>query len=369
MVSHTGIKHTTPQGRSERLHTRIVRVLILLTTAPLVLGAVISLAVTIINSRTQVTHAQQQMAMSVGNLVYHQWEHTLSGLRSAATSIAQSPSDRVKASVLTSLEQECAACQTIWLVDTAGSLLQQVGQTAPLPSLDKFQRTALADGSEVLPSIPASISSTSVVTLLVPVRRVAAPAGALLINLDLQMLGGETLTLLHFDHDGYSYIADRSGRLLISPDLDRTGSRIDLRTIPLVDAAINNVAWQPPQSQAYTGLLAPRVDGVWYHISQLDWYVFVEAPQAALSANNWTLFGIQGLLLVLTSSIAVLLGRRYESDSDVAGAALELSIRWLGCMWYCCATRSVTVPCSVNFVAFVSRFSNIWRSRNGSLII
>jgi signal transduction histidine kinase len=271
-----------------------------------------SLVVTISYARTQVIQEQQHMAVSIGNVLSDRWQHMLADLRAAASIMAQNSPDR-DAAVLTTLQHVCTACQTIWLVDLAGQLEQQAGEPAPLPSLDAVQRAALASGSEVLPSNPSPTSSTSVVVLLMPVYRAGVPAGALLTRLDMQTLGGEALMLMQFDHNAYSYIVDHAGRLLISPHPDRNSDRRDLRTIPLVDAALRGVAWEPPQSQAYTGLFAARVDGVWYKMSNPDWYVLVEAPQSVLLAHNWMLFGLQGVLVVLTSAAALLLGRRLAS--------------------------------------------------------
>jgi signal transduction histidine kinase len=309
MPSRAETHHLPRQGVSERLHTRVVRVFILLTLAPLVLGAIISLVVTISYSRTQVIQEQQNLAVSIGNLLSDRWQHMVADLRAGASIIAQNSPER-NAAVLSTLQHGCAACQTIWLVDLAGHLEQQAGEPAPPPVLDAVQRAALARGSEVLRTTPPPTSATSVVVLLVPVRRAGVPAGALLIRVDVQMLGGEALALMQFNHDAYGYITDHDGRLIISPRPDHNGERRDLHALPVVDAALRGVAWEPPQSQVYQGLFAARVDGVWYKMSNPDWYVLVEAPQSVLLAHNWALFSLQGGLVLLTGTAALLLGRR-----------------------------------------------------------
>jgi signal transduction histidine kinase len=293
----------------ERVHGRVLKVLTVLTIAPLVLSAVISLVVTISLTRREVTADQQRLALTISETLHDQWRHMIEELRASTSVIGQTLPESYRP-ILDSLQQLCGSCQMIWLVDTSGRVEQQVGTpTLALPP-DLDLRAALASGTEVIQLRAPVQGQPSKMVLVLPVQVAGKPWGALVTLLDLQQLGSHVLASLQFEHDAYAYITDRTGRLLISPRPEQVAAGRDVRTIPLVAAGLQGKQWVPPYSQDYTGLLAPLVDGVWYHMSEPDWYVFVEAPLSLSSAQNWYLFTVQGVLLLLTGGMAIVLGRR-----------------------------------------------------------
>jgi signal transduction histidine kinase len=295
--------------RPERLHTRVVTVLALLTIAPLVLGALISLVVSISLTRNVVTADQRVLASNIGRVLHERWDATIDDLRTT-TDILVPLTSAAQAPALTSLYKGCAACKGLWLVDASGQIVQQAGTLALAPYLDAHAQAALRRGGESIPTIPSYGSAHPQVLIVIPATMPGGTRASLLALIDLQQFGSQALAPIHMQHEAYSYIADPHGLLIISPRPDLVQPGRDLQPIPLVNAALNGQAWEPPRSQDYRGLLAPLVDGVWYQIPDLGWYVLVEAPVSLSSAHNWFLFGMQSLLLLLTCVAAVVLSRR-----------------------------------------------------------
>src|SRR5215212_6895083 len=78
----------------EQLRTRLVTVFALLTIAPLVLGALISLVVNTSLAQESVIEDQQSMATTIGNLLTDHWNDTVHELYEAAIMLDQSPPDK-----------------------------------------------------------------------------------------------------------------------------------------------------------------------------------------------------------------------------------------------------------------------------------
>jgi signal transduction histidine kinase len=328
-VSHSELHHATEAPPTpERLHARVVKVLAVLTIAPLVLSAVISLVVTISLSRQEVTTDQQRLALTISEILRERWRHTIDDLRASASSIGRTPPEDDPTG-LARLQHVCEPCEAIWLVDASGRIEQQVGTPGLALPPDSEVRVALASGTEVIQLRAPAHDRPSDMVLVLPVQVAGKPWGALVTLLNLQQLGSQVLAPLQFEHAAYAYVTDRTGRLLISPRPEQVPAGRDVRAIPLVAAGLQGKEWVPPYSQDYTGLLAPLVDGVWYHMSEPDWYVFVEAPLSLSSAHNWYLFAVQGVLLVLTGGTAIILGRRLAATITKPIEQLQRGVRRL----------------------------------------
>lgn len=292
----------------QRLRTRLMTVFALLTVAPLVLAAIIALVVSISLAQRDVTENQYDTAAIIGNLLEQRWGDNLGDLRAGTTLLGQ-VTRAERPLVFDLLRQRCSSCRAIWLIDPAGLVLQQAPADAGRPILDPAMLVALARGQEVVPTDP-SIGDTSPTLLLgLPVLSSGEVHGALVALLDLQQLGSWSITAVRPSHEGYSYVIDSSGRLIISPRPDLARSGRDLRGIPLVAAALAGRPWNP-RSLPYTGLLLPDVNGVWYRMPTSGWYVLIETPVASTNADNWFLFFVQIGLLILMAGTALVLGRR-----------------------------------------------------------
>ena len=304
-VNRESLIHSAP----ERLHTRIVNVFTILSLASLTFGTLISLVASISFSRDEVTKDQRHMAATIGAMLAAEWHDIIGDMRAGTVLLGQTPPD-AQASVLITLHQACTVCQTVWLVDESGQIEQRVGTPAHDTPIDAQVRAAIASGREIIPTSPPVNSPSSSVLLVFPIRVSDKPHGAVLVLIDLQKLGSQILRVIQLQDGGYSYIIDQYGRLLSSPHAAITPANRDLKNIRLVKAALNGESWEPPHSQAYEGLLAPLVDGVWYRVPDLGWYILVEAPLSISSAYNWYLFTVQITLLLLTGVAALVLGRR-----------------------------------------------------------
>lgn len=292
----------------ERLHTRVVMIFALLAITPLVIGTLISLVIGISITRGQADDEQQRIAATIGAVLGDSWDDTLNDLRLFGHTLDRPHTDP-PAEVFAWLNMRCPACQMLWLVDSSGRVLWQDKTSNPPPSLDATTLAVIANGAGAPVPGPAIDGAATSVAIVLPIRQ----DRALVAQIDIQLLGRQALTLVRPDNEGYGYIIDSQGRLIVSPRPDLAGAGLDLHHIPLVVAAIEGQQWETSRSYAYAGLLAPRVTGVWYGIPNTGWYVLVEAPLAILTADNWYLFALQIVLISLTSAAALVLGRRFAA--------------------------------------------------------
>jgi signal transduction histidine kinase len=308
VLARGDVYHDTAHSAPERLHTRVVTVFALLTIAPLVIGAVISLVVGISLMRAHVIEDQQHIAAIIDSTLSERWTDTIDDLRLFATILGEMPPSTHPA-IFEALRHDDTDYQTLWLVNSAGQVEWQT-EAIPPPALDPAARAALVRGVESISANPSTDSSTPVVIVALPMRAAGGPSRALLAQIDLQHLGERVLADVDLNQEAYGYISDSGGRLIVSPQPERALPGRDLSSIPLVAAALQGEEWKPPQSQVYDGLLAPRVDGIWHRMATTGWYVFVEAPLSISSANTWYLFALQSVLLIVTGVVALVLGRR-----------------------------------------------------------
>jgi len=296
----------------ERLRTRLVTVFALLTIAPLVLGAIISLVVNTSLAQESVIEDQESTATTIGNLLTDHWNDTVHGLYEAAIMLDQSPPDK-RSSLFDLVQRNCSACRVMWLIDPAGRVQRQAPPSAAPPTGTVVMIMDDAGGAALAPINSSTSNTPPVVLLKLSLGRGSESHGVLMALIDLQQFGMPTLTSVQLEFQGYSYVFDSNGQLIISPRPELIGAGRDLRSIDLVAAALRGEKSEMQQNQAHAGLLMPRVTGVWYRMPTTGWYVMVEAPLSFSNAGNWYLFVIQITLLVLTGFGAVLLGRRLAS--------------------------------------------------------
>ncbi len=286
----------------ERLHTRIVTVFTLLAITPLVVGLIVALVASVWVERHEAAAEQQRDAQLVGKLIDERWLNAIASLRAGAALFG---SNAPTQPTLELLRQSCGACRTLALLDREARVQLALGQQLPAVALSAELRAAIAGGAESIGTTPQVDATGAWVPLSLP----AQTGGALVAVIDLQQLGEQALSVNQAQH-GYSYVADSSGRLIVSPQPGQTAAGHDLAGLPVVAAAASGQPWQPPYSQTYVGLLGQRVDGSWARAERTGWLVFTELPLVPSDADNWYLYGVLGLLLLLTTAAAVVLGRR-----------------------------------------------------------
>lgn len=313
---------------SERLRTRVTTVFVLLAIAPLALGAMISLVVSISLTRQESTENQHHFAEITGSLLDASWRTTVGNLRAAASVIGeQTPDPWITATLL---REGCPACRTIWVLDTGEHVGQVLGRPEPPPALSPAVRTAITRGDEAIPSASPLDSPAGQLLLAFPLRSHDAHHGMLLALLDLQQLGETALNVAQTEHNAYAYVVDPAGRLIISPRPQAEPAGRDMRAVPIVAAALQGEEWVLPRSQAYDGLLAPRVDGAWYRMPSTGWYIVVEVPLSISTFMNWYLFTLETALLLLTAVVALLLGRRLAATITLPIERLQQGVARLG---------------------------------------
>jgi len=293
---------------SERLHTRIVTVFTLLAIAPLVIGAILSLVVSIGLSRSEAAEAQQQTGQLIGNLVSERWNATIESQRTAAQVISRSTGDDLP--TMDVLHESCSVCRVLVLVDRKGRFLQMVGGPLPASVLNSALLSRIEQGQEFVATAPAFERSSAYLVLSFPIRSGDLVRGALLGLVDIQQLGAQALRAFTSNRGSYAYIVDANGRVIAAPRSAEGQIGRDVSRFPAVVAALNNQAWAPPNSQVYVGLLSKRVDGVWARMPDTGWYVLVEGPRSIANTTNWYLFGLQSLLLLFTIATTIVLGRK-----------------------------------------------------------
>lgn len=301
--------HKRAQHTSERLHTRIVTVFTLTTIAPLVLGAIVSLVLGIWATYVETTEAQTQTAQVIGQLVGTRLEDELQRLRAAARVLGRSATS--DAQTVDIVDTSCYACHAFWLTDPQGRVERQFGMLAPDGGFDAGLLNAIRAGSEYTPTAPRFDMPQATLLLAFPIRNESGVArGALVALIDIDRLVGPISRLAGLNDTGYGYMVDTSGRLIVAWNAAEAPAGSDLSALPIVAAALNHQVWRAPYSQAYTGLMAQRVNGTWATAPGTGWFTIVEMPLAAASTTNWYFFASQGLLLLGTLATTVVLGRR-----------------------------------------------------------
>ncbi len=301
------MRHTPhPHDRREHLRTRLMTVFVVMTLAPLVLGAIISLVTSISLAQYQIREDQVHAAATVGNLLEMQWQHTLDDLRGMSNVLVHLPQAAQRFELI---QNHCPACMAVGWVN-AGGQVQWANAASRSDVLDAAARAVLARGEERIGLDTMRTNGTATIFIGMPVRSPTAVQAALVVLLDLQQFGHPVLTAIQPAHQGYSYVVDATGRLIMAPPSNLTPLLHDLRTLPVVAAALQGQNWEPPSSYAYTGLLQPRVVGVSHPIRSTGWYVVTEAPLAIANADTWYLFALQALLLLATGAAALVLSYR-----------------------------------------------------------
>jgi signal transduction histidine kinase len=278
--------------------------------APLVLGAFISLVLSVWIAKTTDRAIQQNMARSIGTLLDKAWQSSIAQLHWGAMALGQAGTDQgQRTAVFQRLQRNCAICQAFWLIDSNGSAVQDSGSGLPTPRLSDTARAMLGRGETSISTDQSAQTGTSAVILAMPVRFGTDRPGALVVQLDVQKLGEPILEAVQPLAEGYGYIIDDRGRLLISPHAERVLPGRDVSNIALVKASLQG-RQRALTNYTYVGLMSRPVDGVWYRIPSTGWYVLVEAPPAITRANNWYLVLTQVALIMLAGLVAILLGRR-----------------------------------------------------------
>jgi signal transduction histidine kinase len=293
-------------GQHEHLRTRLMTVFVVMTLAPLVLGAIISLVTSISLAQYEIREDQVHTAATIGNMLEMQWQHTLDDLRVTSRVFVELPQ---AAQHFDLIQRHCPACLAMGWVD-AGGEVQWAKVESRSDALDSAARAILARGEERIGPDITLTNGTATILIGIPVRSTTTIQGALVVLLDLQQFGRPLLTAVQPAHQGYSYVVDATGRLIMATLTNQTPLLHDLRTLPVVAAALQGQDWEPPHSYAYTGLLQPRVVGVSHPMRYTGWYVVTEAPLAIANADTWYLFALQGLLLIVTGVGALVLSYR-----------------------------------------------------------
>jgi len=192
----------------------------------------------------------------------------------------------------------------------AGGQVEWANAASRSDTLDAAARAMLVRGEERIGPDITRTNGTATIFIGIPVRSPTTVQGVLVAHLDLQQFGQPLLTAMQPPHQGYSYVVDATGRLIMAPSSNLTPLLHDLRALPVVAAALQGQDWEPPRSYAYTGLLQPRVVGVSYPMHATGWYVVTEAPLASANADTWYLFALQALLLLVTGIAALVLSYR-----------------------------------------------------------
>ncbi len=284
----------------ERLHTRVVTVFTLLAITPLVIGLIVALVASVWIDRREAAAEQQSDAQLVGRLLDERWLSTVASLRAGAGLLGHTADQPA----LELVRQGCGACRALALLDRDAQVQFALGQPLPAAALSAELRAAIAAGAEALDATPQFDSAGAWALLALP-----TPSGALVAVIDLQRLGEQALST-DTAQRGYSYVADTHGRLIVSPQPGQAAGGRELAGLPVVAAAASGQSWQPPYSQTYVGLLGQRVDGSWARAERTGWLVFNEMPLVLADDDNWYLYGVLGLLFLLTTAAAVVLGRR-----------------------------------------------------------
>jgi signal transduction histidine kinase len=281
-------------------------VFVVMTLAPLVLGAIISLVSSISLAQYEIREDQEHTAATIGNLLEMRWQSTLDDLRVTSKLLVQLPQ---AAQGFELIQRHCPACLAVGWVDTGGEV-QWAKADSRSPALDQAARAVLARGEERIGPDIAPAYGTATILIGIPARSSTTIQGALVVLIDLQQFGRPLLMAVQPAHQGYSYVVDTTGRLIMASASNQTPLLHDLRTLPVIAAALQGRDWEPPQSYAYTGLLQPRVVGVSHPMRYTGWYIVTEAPLAIANADTWYLFVIQGLLLIVTGAAALVLSHR-----------------------------------------------------------
>lgn len=290
----------------EHLRTRLMTVFVVMTLAPLVLGAFISLVASISLAQYEIREDQEDTATTISNLLEIQWQSTLDDLRVTSRVVVQLPHAAQRFELI---QRHCPACAAIGWVDAAGEVQWAKAESRSF-ALDAAAREVLARGEERIGPDITLTYGTAMIFIGIPVRSPITVQGALVVLLDLQQFGRPLLTAVQPAHQGYSYVVDTTGRLIMATASNPTPFLHDLRTLPVVAAALQGQDWEPPRSYAYTGLLQPRVVGVSHLMQYTGWYIVTEAPLATANADMWYLFALQALLLVVTGALALVLSYR-----------------------------------------------------------
>jgi signal transduction histidine kinase len=280
-------------------------VFVVMTLAPLVLGAIISLVTSFSLAQFEIREDQKHTAATIGNLLEMQWQSTLDDLRVTSKVLVQIPQAAQRSELI---QRHCPACLAIGWVD-AGGEVQWAKAASDSRALDVAARAMLTRGEERIGPDIGFTDGTATIFIGIPVDS-PTTQGALVALLDLQQLGRPVLTAVQPAHQGYSYVVDTTGRLIMATSSNQMPLLHDLRNVPVVAAALQGQDWEPPHSYAYTGLLQPRVVGVSHSMQYPSWYIVTEAPLAIANADTWYLFALQGLLLIVTGVAALVLSYR-----------------------------------------------------------
>jgi signal transduction histidine kinase len=295
-----------PHDRHEYLRTRLMTVFVVMTLAPLVLGAIISLVTSISLTQYGIRQDQEQTAATVGNLLELQWHHTLDDLRALSNVLGHLPQAEQR---LALMQAGCPACMAVGWVD-AGGQVQWADAASRSDTLDSAARAVLVHGQERIDPDTRLTNGTATLFIGMPVRNPTTVQGALVVLLDLQQFGYPLLTAMQTAHQGYSYVVDATGQLIMAPASNQASLLHDLHALPVVAAALQGQDWEPPHSYAYAGLLQPRVVGIFHPMVSTGWYVVTEAPLAITNSDTWYLFALQALLLIVTGIGALVLSYR-----------------------------------------------------------
>ena len=114
------IRQTPPaHDRHEHLRTRLMTVFVVMTLAPLVLGAIISLVTSISLAQYEIREDQIDTAATIGNLLEMQWQHTLDDLRVTSRVLVELPQ---AAQHFDAIQRDCPACLAVGWVDAGGEV-------------------------------------------------------------------------------------------------------------------------------------------------------------------------------------------------------------------------------------------------------
>src|SRR5262245_50747415 len=83
------ISGVSAQAMQDGLRTRLVTVFVLLSIAPLVLGSLISLVVSVSITQREITEGQEYAALTIGQGLDNAWKRTLANLANTTTILGQ----------------------------------------------------------------------------------------------------------------------------------------------------------------------------------------------------------------------------------------------------------------------------------------
>jgi hypothetical protein len=208
------MRQTPPaHDRHEHLRTRLMTVFVVMTLAPLVLGAIISLVTSTSLTQYEIREDQEHTATTVGNLLELQWQHALDDLRGMATVLVHLPQAAQRVDLI---QRHCPACLAVGWVD-AGGQVQWANAESRSDTLDAAARAVFARGEERVGPDTMLTNGTATMFIGMPVRSRTTVQGALVVLLDLQQFGHPLLTAMQPPHHGYSYVVDATGRLIMAP--------------------------------------------------------------------------------------------------------------------------------------------------------